>query len=59
MKYNKMKQKLSYKICHGNPTGGKEFQEQAKEPEIHPLSLLGVPQRHQAIIHKIYAEDLL
>jgi hypothetical protein len=31
MKYNKMKQKLSYKICHGNPTGGKESQVQGYE----------------------------
>jgi hypothetical protein len=47
------------KIEEGNPTGGKEFQEQAKEPEIHPLSLLGVLQKHQAIIHKIHTEDLV
>jgi hypothetical protein len=32
-----------------NPIGGKQFQEQAKEPETHPFSLLGVPQEPQAI----------
>lgn len=43
----------------GNLVGGKEYQEQAKESEIHPCLLLEVPQDHKAISYNIYAEDLV
>jgi hypothetical protein len=42
----------------GNPEGGKESQEQAKESEIHPLSLFMAPQKHQPDNQILYAEDL-
>ena len=35
------------------------LEEQAKESETPPLSLLGVPQKHQANNHNIYAEGLV
>lgn len=34
--------------------GCKESQEQAKQSEVQPLSLLGIPQNHQANSHKIH-----
>lgn len=42
----------------GNPVGGKASQVQAKESEVLPPSLLGVPQEYQATHHKIYVEEL-
>lgn len=37
------------------PTEGREFQEEARESETHPLSLLGVPQSIKITLgHDIY-----
>lgn len=38
-----MKETLSYHISHGNPTGGKELQEQSQESETHTFLQSGVP----------------
>jgi hypothetical protein len=50
---------LHIEAWQSNLIGRKESQEQAKESEIYPLLLLGVPQKHQANSHNIYAEDLV
>ena len=46
--YNKIRQKPYLKAGQGNPVEEKGPQEQAKESETVPLSLLGVPPEYQA-----------
>lgn len=43
----------------GNLIGRKESQEQAKKSEIRLLPLLGISQKHQAISHNVYTENLV
>jgi hypothetical protein len=50
---------LHIKAGKGNPRGGKESQEQAKELKIYPLPLLGITHKHQANSHNLEAEDLV
>jgi hypothetical protein len=45
-------------VGKSKPVGAKEFQVQAKEPETHPLPLLGSPQIHKANNYNIHTEDL-
>lgn len=47
------------KAGQGTPTGGEKSQGKAKESKTHLFPLSGVPQKHQANDHNIYAEDLL
>lgn len=45
-------------VGKSKPVGAKDFQVQAKEPETHPLPLLGSPQIHKANNYNIHTEDL-
>lgn len=42
----------------GNTLGGKGSQDQAKEPAITPLLLLGIPQNSELNNYRMNAEDL-
>ena len=55
-RYNKTRQKLSYQGWVREPSRRKE---QMKESEILPITLLEVPQKHQANKHIIYSKDLV
>jgi len=58
MKFNKISHKPHIKAGWGNPVGGKSFQEQAKESETPPLSLLGVPQNPKVYNHSTCTKEM-